>query len=288
MLRRLIGEDIDLVVRPREQLWLVKVDPGQFEQVIMNLVVNARDAMPDGGKLTIETANVELDRAYLADRPEAHPGEHVQISVSDTGCGMDAATKARVFEPFFTTKEFESGTGLGLATVYGIVSQSGGHVEVYSEPGLGTTFKVYIPREKDTEAIAEPPERPATSARGTETILFVEDEPGVRTLARAILEKCGYVVLDACEPYDALALVSHYEKPIDLLVTDVVMPNMSGRQLVERLLRDRPGLRVLYISGYADDAVVRHGIIDAGTPFLQKPFTPDVLAQKVREVLNDE
>jgi CheY-like chemotaxis protein len=257
-----------------------------MEQVIMNLVVNSRDAMPQGGKLTIETANVELDENDTVSRQLARPGEYVRLSVSDTGCGMDSATQARVFEPFFTTKPAEQGTGLGLATVYGIVMQSGGHIELYSELGLGTTFKIYIPRCRDgvtpesaQPAAQEPP-------LGCETVLLVEDEEGVRTLARMALEKNGYTVLEARHPQEALKLLEGHQGAVQILVSDVVMPHMSGSQLAERLLPARPDMKVLYISGYTDDAVVRHGLLDATTPFLQKPFTPDTLARTVRSILD--
>jgi PAS domain S-box-containing protein len=286
LLGRLIGEDIDLVIDPATDLWTVRVDPGQMEQVIMNLVVNSHDAMPQGGKLTIETANVELDENDTVSRQLARPGEYVRLSVSDTGCGMDSATQARVFEPFFTTKPAEQGTGLGLATVYGIVMQSGGHIELYSELGLGTTFKIYIPRCRDDvtpesaqPAAQEPP-------LGCETVLLVEDEEGVRTLARMALEKNGYTVLEARHPQEALKLLEGHQGAVQILVSDVVMPHMSGRQLAERLLPARPDMKVLYISGYTDDAVVRHGLLDATTPFLQKPFTPDTLARTVRSILD--
>jgi signal transduction histidine kinase/ActR/RegA family two-component response regulator len=286
MLRHLIGEDIDLVVRTAPDLWSVKVDPGQMEQVLMNLVVNSRDAMPRGGMLTIESANVELDQSYLDAHPQAHPGEHIRISVSDTGCGMDAATRARIFEPFFTTKDVDKGTGLGLATVYGIVTQSGGHIEVYSEPGVGTTFKIYIPRERDGILQTKQTALPAGAPRGTETVLLVEDSDGVRSLARLALERSGYRVLEAGHPHEALQILQDCLEPVHIMVTDVVMPEMSGRELAEKLAPDWPGLKVLFISGYTDDAVVRHGILEEGMPFLQKPFTPDALARKVRETLD--
>jgi PAS domain S-box-containing protein len=286
MLGRLLGEDVDLAVCPGQALWRVKVDAGQMEQVILNLAVNARDAMPQGGKLTIETANVVLDDTYVTAHAEARPGEHVVLAVSDTGSGMDSGTRDRIFEPFFTTKGPEKGTGLGLATVYGIVKQSGGHIEVYSEPGHGSTFKVYLPRDGE-EASSDKARSPLTGTpRGTETVLLVEDEEGVRSLARQVLESNGYTVLEASHGGEALRTWERYTAPIHLLITDVVMPNMSGRQLAERLLELRPGMKVLYLSGYMDDAIVRHGILRANTPFLQKPFTPDTLAQKVREVLD--
>jgi CheY-like chemotaxis protein len=243
--------------------------------------------MPGGGQLTIETANVELDESYASTHPQARPGEYVRLAVTDSGCGMDAATRARIFEPFFTTKGVEHGTGLGLATVYGIVTQSGGHIEVYSEPGLGSTFKIYVPRTRDaaTGAALECPS-PHPAAQGTETVLLVEDEEGVRTLARKALEKYGYTVIEAPRPDAALRVVAQARGPVHILVTDVVLPNMSGRQLAERLQPERPDMRVLYISGYTDDAVVRHGIIEATMPFLQKPFTPDALVRKIRSVLD--
>lgn len=285
MLVRLIGEDIDLVVRSAPDLWQIKVDPSQMEQVVMNLVVNARDAMPRGGKLTIETDNVELDDAYVRTHLQARQGKHIRICVSDTGCGMDAETLSRVFEPFFTTKASEGGTGLGLATVHGIVAQSGGHIEIYSEPGLGTTFKIYMPSHAGGESRGRPPLPPST-AHGTETVLLVEDSEAVRLLARLALERRGYVVLEANHPHDALGLLENFSDPVHIMVTDVVMPEISGRELAERLAPSWPGMKVLYISGYTDDAVVRHGVLEQGTPFLQKPFTPDGLAQKVREVLD--
>jgi CheY-like chemotaxis protein len=286
MLARLIGEDIDLLVHKAPELRQVKVDRGQMTQVLMNLVVNARDAMPEGGRLTIETANVDLDESYVLDHPHARPGEHVMISVSDSGCGMDAATRARIFEPFFTTKAPDQGTGLGLATVYGIISQSGGSIEVYSEPGHGTSFKIYIPRERAGAETVDGRSDTDNESRGTETVLLVEDASAVRALARTALEQCGYQVLAAANPQEALELLENYTGPVHFLVTDVVMPGMSGRQLVERVLPEWPGMKVLYISGYTDDAVIRHGVLDKGVPFLQKPFTPQALAQKVRAVLD--
>jgi two-component system cell cycle sensor histidine kinase/response regulator CckA len=285
MLRRLIGEDLDFTVVPAPELGCVKADRSQLEQVILNLSVNARDAMPQGGRLTIETANVELDEAYTRRRLGASTGHFVMLAITDTGHGMDAAVKARIFEPFFTTKEAGKGTGLGLATVFGIVKQSGGSIEIYSEPGQGTTFKVYLPRVDEavdrTAAVAAP-----TLARGSETILLVEDDDEVRALARETLDGHGYAVIPAAAPAEALRLAGSHSGPIHLLVTDVVMPQLSGRGLAEQLTPDHRDLRVLYMSGYAGDAVVRHGVLEEGTAFLQKPFTPDALLRKVREVLD--
>ncbi len=291
MLRRLIGEDIELSTSCAPGLPEVLVDPGQVEQVIMNLVVNARDAMPRGGMLTLETAAVVLDEAYAAEHVGVTPGPHVMLAVSDTGAGIDKATQARMFEPFFTTKEQGKGTGLGLATVFGVVQQSGGTIWVYSEPGKGTTFKVFFPLAPEAEAprlrLNTPlPGTPRVDG-GSETILLVEDEEGVRVLARTILKKQGYTVLEATNGQHALEVAAQHPETIDLLVTDVVMPRMGGRELVEKLLPLRPAMRVLFMSGYTDDAVVRHGILDASLAFLQKPITPEVFARKVRETLSE-
>jgi PAS domain S-box-containing protein len=286
MLRRLIGEDIELSSILDPGLGYVRADPAQIEQVIMNLSVNARDAMPHGGRLTFETANVVLDETYARLHPIVEPGKYVRLTVSDTGMGMSREVKAHLFEPFFTTKEEGKGTGLGLATVWGIVDQSGGHVDVYSELGVGTTFKVYLPRVDEKLERGEP-ERPGTALpRGTETILLAEDEAAVRRLARRILEECGYTVLDVECPEDALLVSGEQAGPIHLLVTDVVMPGLGGRELAERLVLSRPEMKVLYISGYTDDAIAHHGVLDPGVTLLEKPFTPDVLARKVREVLD--
>jgi PAS domain S-box-containing protein len=284
MLRRLIGEDIDLLVALHPALGHIKADPSQIEQIVMNLVVNARDAMPQGGKLTIETSNIELDEAFARTHRGAVPGPYVLLAVTDTGCGMDSATKARIFEPFFTTKGPNKGTGLGLATVYGIVKQSGGYIDVYSEPGRGATFKVYLPRTNEETHKPQPSSGPAL-LRGTETILVVEDEEAVRALTGAMLQEFGYQVLSAPGPEAALALLEQRAEPIHLLVSDVVMPGMSGPQLAAKLKERCRGMRVLYLSGYADEAVVHHGLIDPDTPFLQKPFTAQALARKVRAVL---
>jgi two-component system cell cycle sensor histidine kinase/response regulator CckA len=285
LLRPLIGEDIDLTVRLERNLGRTKADPGQIEQVIMNLAVNARDAMPSGGKLIIETCNVELDQAYRRAHAHVQAGSYVMLAVSDTGCGMDAETQSRIFEPFFTTKEKGKGTGLGLSTVYGIVKQSGGYVFVYSEIGRGTTFKVYLPR-VDNEAKENGPEKILHSTcRGTETVLLVEDEESVRELVQEALEARGFKLLVATHGDQALQIAARGLK-IDLMITDVVMPGMSGRDLARRLAEIRPHMKVLYLSGYTEDAIVHQGVLDAGTLFLQKPFTLDALALKVREVLD--
>jgi signal transduction histidine kinase/ActR/RegA family two-component response regulator len=286
MLKRTLGEDVELNLLQHPELWLSKVDPGQVEQVLMNLIVNARDAMPNGGTITIETLNAHLDEAYAAEHPEASVGDHVCIVVADTGHGMDRDTVRRMFEPFFTTKGVGTGTGLGLATVYGIVHQSGGCIWVYSEVGRGTTFKVYFPRVHGV--VTEEPMAPSTRSppRGTETILLVEDEAPVRNLVRGVLSRAGYHVLVASNGGEALLICEQHEATIHLLVTDVVMPRMSGRRLAERLLGLRKALKVLYMSGYTENTVVHHGILDSGIQFLAKPITPDALLQKVREVLD--
>jgi len=286
MLKRLIGEDIELVSTLRGTPSAVLIDPGQLEQVIMNLAVNARDAMPQGGRLSIETSTTEFDETYAHTHWPATPGRFTMLAVSDTGIGMDAETRARVFEPFFTTKELGKGTGLGLATVYGIVKQSGGFIWVYSEPGHGASFKIYLPLADETALPHGPEAEPTKAPRGTETVLLVEDAPAVRTAVRLILEGYGYTVIEAPTPGAALGMVAKWRKPLHLLLTDVVMPGMSGRQLAERFMAERPELRVLYMSGYTDDVAVRHGLLASGLAYLQKPFAPDTLALKVREVLD--
>jgi len=253
----------------------------------MNLAVNSRDAMPKGGKLTIETANVDLDERGADLRPGLRPGRYVLLAVSDTGCGMDEATKARIFEPFFTTKEMGKGTGLGLAVVYGIVKQSGGFIYAYSEPGRGTSFKIYLPRVEATVHREKSEASPSRSPGGTETVLVVEDEEPVRELTRLTLQMNGYKVLEAGHGTEALRVAEQHPGPIHLLVTDVVMPQMGGPEVAERLTAVRPGLRVLFLSGYTDDAVIRHGLLGSGVAFLQKPFSVDALTRKVREVLDE-
>jgi len=285
MVSRLIGEDLDLVVSAKAELGHVMADPGNLEQVVLNLVVNARDAMPVGGKLTIDTSNLTIDADDAARYAGFSPGHYVVLAVSDTGCGMDAATQARIFEPFFTTKGIGQGTGLGLSTVFGIVAQSGGHVWVYSELGRGTTFKIYLPR-IDDELASAPKLAPIATLRGTETVLLVEDEPQVRTVAHSILRHLGYTVVEARTPADAERLMEEHGDRIDVLLTDVVMPQMSGPELARRLQRTRPELRVLCMSGYTDDSVVRHGALDQGTAFLQKPLTQETVARKLRELLD--
>lgn len=287
LLRRVIREDIELVILPRAPLWEVRVDPAQLEQVLVNLVVNARDAMPNGGKITIEANNAVLDEEYARQYAEVVPGEYVAIAVSDTGVGMTEEVKQHVFEPFFTTKGQGEGTGLGLATCYGIVKQNGGHIWFYSEPGEGSTFKIYLPRARGGDVVALR-EEAHEMISGKETILLVEDEPLVRELAVRTLRKAGYEVLEAANGAEALRVAETHEGEIHLLMTDVVMPQMSGKALAEQLQAIRPEIRVLYSSGYTDNTIVHHGVLDAGAAFLQKPYTPAALARKVREVLDGE
>jgi PAS domain S-box-containing protein len=286
MLTRMIGEDIQLVAALMPRLGRVKADPGQIEQVIVNLAVNARDAMPQGGKLTIETANVELDENFARRHVVVKPGQYVMLAASDTGCGMDAETQKRIFEPFFTTKERGKGTGLGLATVYGIVKQSGGSIWVYSEVGRGTTFKMYLPRVEEEPDAVLPGTVRAAPLKGTETILLVEDDTPLRKLTLAILRHGGYDVLSAASREEALQLCGRHQGPIHLMLTDVVMPGRSVREFVEQLASTRPAMKVLHMSGYTDDTVVRHGVMEQSVAFLQKPFTTHSLLRKVREVLD--
>ncbi|HVA86380.1 MAG TPA: ATP-binding protein, partial [Candidatus Saccharimonadales bacterium] len=288
MLQRLLGEEIELAFLAGDDLGAVRVDPSQLEQVVMNLAINARDAMPSGGRLTLETAEVNLDAAYVGAHAEATPGRYVVLAVSDTGIGMDEATRQRIFEPFFTTKDVGKGTGLGLATVYGIVKQSEGHVTVYSEPGHGSVFKVYLPSVDappspgltERRLVVLPPEQPTS-----QTILLVEDETAVRALMKIVLTRRGYRVLDASSPQAALKIAERGAARIDLVVTDVVMPGMTGPKMVRRLLALRPTLRVLYSSGYTERAIKGKDLVGAGATFLAKPFTPDELGRAVGEAL---
>jgi two-component system, cell cycle sensor histidine kinase and response regulator CckA len=288
LLRRIIGEDVELVFRLAHGGWPVSIDPSQLDQVLANLAVNARDAMPEGGRLAVATENVSLDEAYCRTHAEAIPGEYVCLSVSDDGCGMDAATLSRVFEPFFTTKPEGKGTGLGLAMLYGIVRQNGGHVSAYSEPGGGTTFRIYLPRHQGAVGSVEPAEPPERLRRGQETILLVEDEESLRELSRELLGELGYQVLAAAGPGEALALCEKHPGAIDLLLTDVVMPVMGGKELAARVAALRPGIKVLFSSGYTADAIAHQGVLEAGVHLLEKPFVLATLARKVAEVLGAE
>jgi PAS domain S-box-containing protein len=284
MLRRLIGEDVDFATVLAPELGRVRADPGQIEQVITNLAVNAREAMPHGGKLTIETANVDLDAEYARSHVSVVPGRYVMLAVSDTGSGMDEATQSRVFEPFFTTKVRGQGSGLGLATIYGIVKQSGGNIWVYSEPGKGTSFKIYLPR-VEAEPTPQVRDEPTCARGGGEQVLVVEDELTIRELLQRMLAGLGYCARVAANGGEALIAVEEEQLKPDLLITDVVMPGMSGKVLAERLRKTQPDLKVLYMSGYTDDAIVHHGALDSGTPFLQKPFNTNDLAAKVHKLL---
>ena len=287
MLRRLIPENIQLEMLSEDGLHSIKADPGQFEQILVNLVVNARDAMPQGGKITIETRNATLDAEYAQHHEGVTPGMYVMLAVSDTGSGMDEAVKLHIFEPFFTTKAQGRGTGLGLATVYGIVKQAGGHIWLYSEPGEGTTFRIYLPYTAETPEEAPALPEPATQLRGSETLLLVEDDPAVRTLTAWTLRGVGYTVLEAENGAEALQMAQEHEGEISLLITDVVMPRMSGKQLADQLHAERPELKVLYSSGYTENTIIHHSVLDRGIAFLPKPFTPSALVRKVREILDN-
>jgi CheY-like chemotaxis protein len=285
MLLGFIPEDIELVAELATDLLSVRVDPSQIEQVVLNLVVNARDAMPGGGRLVIKTANVDVDQVYSEQHFELTPGPYVKLAVADTGLGMDGETLSHVFEPFFTTKG-EGGTGLGLATVWGIVKQSGGGITVYSEPGRGSTFKIYLPAAAEKEMKSEaPPARPWVHT-GSETVLLVEDQGAVRIVAREALKRAGYAVIEARDGPEALALTAQHDGPIDLVLTDLVMPQMNGPELVTRLATLRSGFKKLFMSGHADETVARHGATGLSSDFLEKPFTRDALLEKVRQVLD--
>jgi CheY-like chemotaxis protein len=286
MLRRVIGEDIVMTVTGKASTPHVRVDPGQVEQVVMNLVVNARDAMPQGGRLTVETADAVLDEATVADEPDVKPGPYVMLSVSDSGVGMPPEVRARIFEPYFTTKDVGKGTGLGLSTAYGIVRQSDGHIAVSSELGLGTTFRIYLPRSEAPPKVAADPSI-EKMPDGTEHILLVEDDPSVRRLSKELLIRLGYSVTEAASGRAGLALGSDDTRHFDLALCDVILGDMSGPAVAEALRALRPSIRVLYMSGYTDEAIVKTGVLDEGKPFLQKPFTPMQLAKRIREVLDE-
>ncbi len=285
-LSRLIGEDIDLRFYPQEDLWKIKFDPSQMNQILVNLAVNARDAMPDGGKLTIETANTHLDETYCRGHLGFVPGAYVLLEVSDNGIGMDREVLSHVFEPFFTTKETGKGTGLGLATIYGIVKQNGGFINVYSEPGQGTTFKIYIPRILEEESPVEVKQEDATVVPAAGRVLLVEDDEMVREVTKDILEAIGYTVLSVETPLDAITLCEKNGESIDLLLTDVVMPGLSGKELSDRIKVIRPDIKILFMSGYTSNVIVHHGILEAGVHFIQKPFAMRDLARKIRTVLD--
>ncbi|HRH46712.1 MAG TPA: ATP-binding protein, partial [Pyrinomonadaceae bacterium] len=286
MLRRLIGENIEFRTILDSQVGSVKADPGQIEQTILNLVVNARDAMPEGGKLLIETKNIYLDEDYVSQHIGVKSGYYIMLAVSDSGIGMDAETQSHIFEPFYTTKEVGRGTGLGLSTVYGIVRQSGGSIWVYSEPGKGTTFKVYLPRVDEIPQAHKSTTANNLLMNGTETILLVEDEKMVRKITCEILESCGYEVFEAENGSAAFLLYQKHKQNIQLLITDVILPEMNGSEIANRLLQINPELKVLYMSGYTDNAIVNQGIFNEGINFIEKPFSPDKLRQKVRDILD--
>jgi two-component system cell cycle sensor histidine kinase/response regulator CckA len=286
LIQRVIGENIELVINLGRDIKPVKVDSGQIEQVILNLAINARDAMQQGGKLIIETSNVELDEEYSRTHVNFKAGTYVIVAVSDTGVGMSQEVLAQIFEPFFTTKEAGKGTGLGLSIAYGIVAQSGGHIQAYSEPGYGSTFRIYLPVTAETAETAPKRRRGEGMPRGTETILLVEDDQVVRNIVRTLLKGAGYVVFEAPNGADAIHIADDYGDTIHLLLTDIIMPGMNGKALAENLLSKRPGMRVIFASGYAEDVIVHYGILDPGIAFMQKPFTSRTLVSKVREVLD--
>ena len=285
MLRRLIGEDIELQIRAAPELGRVKADQGQIEQVILNLAINARDAMPRGGKLKIETANAELTEKDRKHYRYVVPGHYVMLQITDTGCGIDPEVQSHIFEPFFTTKEKGKGTGLGLATVYGVIKQSGGYIWAESEPGKGAKFNIYIPRVEGSEEEAQDSKEPVNRAEGSRTILLVEDEASLRKLTRNTLKEVGYTVLEAKDGFEAIETARHTDSVIDLLLTDVVMPGMSGHELAGKLAPERPGMRVLYMSGYTDGAIAAHGVLESGISILRKPFTREKLMRSVEELL---
>ncbi|MBF0202066.1 MAG: response regulator, partial [Desulfamplus sp.] len=285
ILRRIIGEDINLAWKPSANLWPVKMDPSQIDQILANLCVNARDAISGVGRLTIETGKKSFDEDYCKQYSGFTPGDFVLLSVSDNGCGMDSNTMDNLFEPFFTTKEVGQGTGLGLATVYGIVQQNNGFINVYSEPGLGSTFKIYLPRLIADEEIDKAVPRKKAASGGTETILLVEDEPAILKMTKMMLERKGYAVISAATPAEALEKAKNYSRPIDLLMTDVVMPEMNGRELAEKIIYLYPGIKRLFMSGYTADIIAHKGFLDDGVEFIQKPFSMADLAEKLRVVL---
>jgi two-component system, cell cycle sensor histidine kinase and response regulator CckA len=286
MLQRLLGEDIDILLKGHPNLGHVMADKGQLEQVLMNLAINARDAMPTGGNLTLETANVDLDEEYAASHDGVVPGPHVMVAVTDSGCGMNEEVRSRLFEPFFTTKGPGKGTGLGLATVFGIVKQSGGNIRVYSEPGKGTTFRIYLPRVEKRADKDRPSSEICKPSKGDEAILLVEDEASVRGVILSMLEGTGYSILSACNGDEALKICKERKGRIDLLLSDVVMPGISGREMATQLAKVHPETKVLFMSGYTDDAIQHHGVLEPGTAFIEKPFSQVKLTRKIREVLS--
>ncbi|MBV5318609.1 MAG: PAS domain S-box protein [Desulfobulbaceae bacterium] len=288
MVQRLLGEDIDLVWLPKANLWPVKIDPSQLDQILANLCVNARDAIPDVGKITIETENTTFDQAYCASHQGFIPGDFVQLALSDNGCGMDKDSLPHIFEPFFTTKETGKGTGLGLATVYGIVKQNNGFINVYSEPGQGTTFKIYLPRHSAEAALASESDPAPLEKRGDETILLVEDESGILAMTTIMLERLGYTVLPANSPGEALRLAESFAGAISLLLTDVVMPGMNGRDLAKQIMGLHPDIKTLFMSGYTANVIAHHGVLDKGVQFIEKPFAKKDLAAKIRNVLRQD